>query len=174
MQRKTESLFGGFFKGLLGLLGLLIATVAVYYIYTGIRKEIKDQRVVYKKSQVRFQLKDDTPAAIALVKTRYPGIEAECDKRIKFYSDSFFASVSRDIQSWRVTSAGGRIYTVSYECAVISKTLDTIDIEPLKAGAYVLRTNYKVDLNQNKILKKKADTALKTLGQSTWYQKIGT
>lgn len=194
MQRKIESFFGGFLKGLLGLLGLAVALVAAYYVYTGIRKEIKDQQVIYEKEQVRFQLKDDTPAAIALVKTRYPGVEAECDRRIKLYSDSFFASVSREMRSWRVTSAGGppprssgdqrsprggspsgwRIYTVSYECASINKTLDTVDIEPLKAGVYVLRTNYRVDLNQNKILEKNADALLKTLGQSAWYQKKGT
>lgn len=167
--------------GLLGLLGLSVALGAAYYIYTGVRQDIKKQQAVYSRQQVRSRLKDDTPLAIALVKAHHPDVEAECARRIKLYSNSVFASILREMRSWQVAVAGSpdplrgeRVYAVSYECIIISKTLNTIDIEPLKAGIYVLKTNYKVDLNQNKILKKDAGALLETLEQSSWFQKMGT
>ena len=174
MQRKIERVLTSFSMGLMGLLGLSVALVAAYHIYTGVRKDIKKQQAVYAKEQAHSRLKDDTPLAITLVKARHPDVEAECAKRIKLYSNSVFASIVRETRSWRVAAVGGRVYAVSYECIVIDKTLDTVDIEPLKAGVYVLETNYKVDLNQNKILKKDASALLGTLGQASWYRKMGT
>lgn len=191
MQRKSKHALTGYAMGLLCLLGLSIALGAAYYIYTGVREDIKKQRAVYAKQRTRSRLKDDTPLAIALVKTRHPDVEAECARHIKLYSNSVFASILREIQSWRVAVAGSppsadlsgggspdplrgeRVYAVSYECIIISKTLNTVDIEPLKAGLYVLKRSYKVDLNQNKILRENADSILRTLGQSSWYQEMG-
>ncbi len=173
MQRKTERVLNSFSMGLLGLFGMLVALVAAYYIYTGVRQDIKKQRVVFEETKARSKLSEDTPLAIALVKARHPDVEAECARRIKFYSDSVFASIDREIRSWQVKVAGMRVYTVSHECAVIIKTLDTVDIKPLKIGMYILKTDYKVDLNLNKILKKDTDVTLKILGRSSWYQKMG-
>lgn len=196
MQRKIERTLFSYAMGLLGLLGLAVAFVAAYYIYTGVRKDIKKQQVVYAKQQARSRLMDDTPLAIALVKARHPDVEAECDRRIKLYSNSVFTSIVREMRLWQVAVAGGppprssalrqrrrarggspsgrRVYAVSYECVIIDKILDTVDIEPLKTGRYFLRTDYRVDLNQNKILKKDVSALLETLEQSSWYRKIGT